>query len=57
MSRYTFSVAALAVTAVMAFAAGPTIESVRFGEPLIGTKLDKDAVKGRVVLVELWGVH
>jgi thiol-disulfide isomerase/thioredoxin len=34
-----------------------TLENVRLGEPLLGGKPELDDLKGKVVVVEKWGVH
>jgi hypothetical protein len=43
--------------AAPAFAADVTLDNLRLGEALLGKKPEKDDLKGRVVLVELWGIH
>lgn len=46
-----------AVFTSVAPAADVTLKSVRFGKPIQGEKLSTDDLKGKVVLVELWGIN
>jgi hypothetical protein len=42
-----------------AAAAGPdlTLDNVQFSEPIVGEKVSHEALKGRVVLLEIWGIN
>ena len=51
------SLAVAAFLTAVAPAADVTLKAVRFGEPIQGEKLSADDLKGRVVLVELWGIN
>lgn len=51
------SLVVAACLAAVAPAADVTLKAVRFGKPLQGDKLSADDLKGKVVLVELWGIN
>ena len=51
------SLAVAACLAVVSPAADVTLKAVRFGDPIQGEKLSADDLKGKVVLVELWGIN
>ena len=60
----TFRTSALGLLALACLAspsrgAGPgvTVDGVRLGEQLYGPALKADDLKGRVVLLEFWGIH
>ena len=55
--RSTIAAALCAAIALPAFAADATIEGVKFGDVVVGPKLTPDDFKGRVVLVEFWGIR
>jgi hypothetical protein len=42
-----------------AVAAGPdlTLDNVQFSEPIVGEKVHQEGLKGRVVLLEIWGIN
>jgi hypothetical protein len=42
-----------------AAAAGPdiTLDNVTFSEPIVGEKVHHEGLKGRVVLLEIWGIN
>jgi hypothetical protein len=52
-----FAIGLCLATAAGAPAADVTLKSVRFGDAILGSKPSADALKGKVVLVELWGIN
>src|SRR5438105_554924 len=56
MRVLTLAAAAL-FAAPLAAADGPTIDKLFFGNVLVGKSVEKADLKGKVVLVEMWGVH
>jgi hypothetical protein len=53
------SIALSGVLSAPARAAAPdmTLDNVQFAEPLLGDKVNVESLKGRVVLVEIWGIN
>jgi hypothetical protein len=50
------SLAVALCAAALAPAADVTLKAARFGNPIQGEKVSADTLKGKVVLVELWGI-
>jgi hypothetical protein len=57
MIRVSIALLALFASANLVVADDITLKSVRFGDPIQGSKLSADNLKGQVVLVELWGIN
>lgn len=57
MTVRSLAVVLLLVLGAIAPAADVTLKSVRFGKPIQGEKLSTDDLKGKVVLVEMWGIN
>jgi hypothetical protein len=51
------SLAVALCAAALAPAADVTLKAARFGNPIQGEKVSADTLKGKVVLVELWGIN
>jgi hypothetical protein len=34
-----------------------TVDDIRLGQPVLGAEVLTDRLKGRVVLLEFWGIH
>lgn len=47
----------LAALCCAAAASAQNLDTVTLGEAVLGGKPDLSALKGRVVVIEMWGVH
>ncbi len=52
-----FAVGLCLATAAGSPAADVTLSAVRFGDAITGSKPSADSLKGKVVLVEFWGIN
>jgi hypothetical protein len=59
IARNKVFAAALVGLALTGFAraADPTLSGVRLGPPISGPKVDMADLKGKVVFLEMWGIH
>ncbi len=57
MFRLSLALLLIATLTRSAAAADPSLETLELGPPVLGPKWDKADLKGRVVLIEKWGVH
>jgi hypothetical protein len=59
IARKRVFAAALLGLALTGFAqaADPTLSGVRFGPAITGPKADGTELKGKVVFLEMWGIH
>jgi hypothetical protein len=55
--RIAAAVCVAAIATAAPAADDVTLKSVRFGEAITGKKQSPDDLKGKVVLVEFWGIN